>query len=143
MTSDLSKSEPLALVGASNKPKSFGQLAYKTLKERGYTVYPVNPNYAEIDGDRCYRSMTELPIGTESAVFMLAPSAAEQAVADARAKGIKRIWFQQGGKFDSAIKAAENAGMQVVSRKCILMYTEPVTGVHAVHRFFTKLFGRL
>jgi hypothetical protein len=143
MITDLLKTKPLALVGASDKPKSFGQIAYTTLKQRGYTVYPVNPNYSEITGDRCYRSISELPSGIESAVFMLSPSAAEQAVVDARAAGIKRIWFQQGGRYEAAIKAAEDAGMQVVSRKCILMYTEPVTGVHAFHRFLAKLFGRL
>ena len=142
MIMDISKTKPLALVGASDKPKSFGQIAYTTLKQHGYTIYPVNPNYSKVAGDCCYRSISELPSGVEIAVFMLSPSAAEQAVADARAAGIKRIWFQQGGKYDSAIKAAQSAGLEVVSKKCILMYTEPVTGVHAFHRFIARLFGR-
>lgn len=143
MIADFFKTKTLALVGASNKPKSFGQLAYTTLKQHGYNIYPVNPNYSEVAGDRCYRSIAELPQGIESAVFMLSPSAAIQAVADARAAGIKRIWFQQGAKYGSAIKAAQEAGMQVVSKKCILMYAEPVTGIHSFHRFLARLFGRL
>ena len=133
----------LALVGASNKPNSFGWAAYTTLKQKGYEIYPVNPNYAEIAGDRCYKSISELPLGVESAVFMLSPVAAEQVVAEARAAGIKRIWFQQGAKYDSAIKAAQDVGLKVVSRRCILMYAEPVTSIHAFHRFFARLFGRL
>jgi hypothetical protein len=142
MVTDFLKTKTIALVGASNRPKSFGQVAFTTLKQRGYTVYPVNPNYPEVAGDRCYRSISELPQGVETAVFMLPPAAAEQAVADAHNAGIKRIWFQQEGKYDTAIKAAENAGLQVMSRKCVLMYTEPVTGAHAFHRFFVRLFGR-
>jgi predicted CoA-binding protein len=133
----------LALVGASNKPNSFGQAAYKELKDRGFTVYPVNPNYAEVAGDRCYKSISELPQGVESALFVLSPAAAEQAVEEARVAGIKRIWFQQGADYRAAVKAAQDSGMQVVSKKCILMYAPPVTGFHAFHRFLAKVFGRL
>ena len=131
----------LALVGASDKPKSFGSIAYAILKQRGYELYPVNPNYQRVAGDRCYRSISELPNGIESAVFMLAPDAAAQAVAEAKTKGIRHIWFQQGGKYDAAIRAATDAGIEVVSKKCILMYAGEVTGVHAFHRFLTRLFG--
>jgi predicted CoA-binding protein len=143
MIADFFNTRTLALVGASNKPNSFGQAAYKELRARGFTVYPVNPNYAEVQGDRCYKSISELPKGIESAVFTLSPAAAEQAVADARVAGIKRIWFQQGAKYGTAIKAAQEAGMQVVSKKCILMYAPPVASIHAFHRFLAKLFGRL
>ncbi|PWB72712.1 hypothetical protein C3F09_06210, partial [candidate division GN15 bacterium] len=117
--------------------------AYTTLKQRGYEVYPVNPNYSAVDGDRCYKSFSDLPPGVESAVFVLPPSAASQAVADAQSFGIKRIWFQQGARYDSAIKQAQDAGMQVVCRKCILMYAQPVSGVHAFHRFLARMFGRV
>lgn len=132
----------LALVGASDKPQSFGLASYTTLKQRGYELYPVNPNYQTVAGDRCYRSISELPNGIELAVFMLAPDAAVQAVAEAKTKGIRHIWFQQGGTYDAAIKAATDAGLEVVSRKCILMYAGEVTGIHAFHRFLNRLFGR-
>ena len=143
MIADFFKTKTLALVGASSKPNSFGLIAYTDLKKKGYRVYPVNPNYPEIRGDRCYKSIVELPSGIEAAVFMLSPSAAEQAVAEACTFGIKRIWFQQGANYDAGIKAAQAAGMQVVSKKCILMYAEPVTGIHSFHRFLARLFGRL
>ena len=133
----------LAVVGASTNPRAFGNAAYKTLKEHGVQVYPVNPNYAEVEGDHCYKSLSELPTGVTAAVFVLTPAAAVKAVDEARAAGINRIWFQQGGDYRQAAKLAEEAGMQVVKKKCILLYSQPVTGVHAFHRFFVKLFGRL
>jgi hypothetical protein len=33
--------------------------------------------------------------------------------------------------------------LNLVSKKCILMYAPPVDSVHSVHRFFGKLFGML
>jgi len=44
-----------AVVGASDNPEKYGNLIYKKLKSRGYRVYPVNPNYETIDGDKCYK----------------------------------------------------------------------------------------
>jgi len=42
----------LAVVGLSRSGKKFGNMAYKELKERGYTLYPVHPQAQEIDGER-------------------------------------------------------------------------------------------
>ena len=43
-----------AVIGATHKTEKFGYKIYKCLKDHGYEVYPVNPNVAEIDGDKCY-----------------------------------------------------------------------------------------
>jgi uncharacterized protein len=137
------KSKRIAIVGASANPRSFGYAAFTTLKKNGYELYPVNPNYAEIEKGKCYSSITELPQGIESALFVLSPGLADQAVMEAKKSGIKRIWFQQGGKYSSAIKKAQDEGIEIVSQKCILMYAQPVTSIHAFHRFFVKLLGRL
>ncbi len=143
MTTDFFDGSALAVFGASTNPHSFGNATYKTLKKSGYQVFAVNPSYAEVEGDRCYKSISELPQRVESAIFVLTPSSAVAAVEEARAAGVKRIWFQQGGNYEQAIKAAEDAGLQVVKKKCVLMYAQPVTGIHAFHRFFAKLFGSL
>lgn len=142
MIADFCVTKRLALVGASNKPNSFGLIAYTTLKQRGYELFPVNPNYQTVAGDRCYKSISDLPEGIESAVFMLTPELAVQSVAEAKTKGIRRIWFQQGANYEAAIKSARDAGIDVVCKKCILMYAGEVTGIHAFHRFVNRLFGR-
>ncbi|MEW6051955.1 MAG: CoA-binding protein [Candidatus Zixiibacteriota bacterium] len=135
-------SKKIAVVGASPNKRSFANAAYCELKQKGYEVTPVNPNHSEVDGDRCASRLNELPPGVESALFVLTPTQAESEVIDAAATGIKRIWFQQGGKYDAAIRKAHELGIETVSGKCILMYAAPVKGVHAFHRWLSKLFGR-
>lgn len=137
------RSRRLAVVGASATPRSFGNEAYRELKKRGYELFPVNPRYQEIEGDRCWQSLTDLPQQVESALFVLSPKAAVSAVAEAKAAGVKYIWFQQLANYSAAVKAAEDAGLKTVSRKCILKYAEPVQGIHSVHRLLTRLVGRL
>jgi predicted CoA-binding protein len=72
----------------------------------------------------------------------MSPERAEKVVDDAIAAGFTHLWFQQGKDFRSVVARAEATGITTVSRKCILMYTEPVNGIHSFHRFFSKAVGR-
>ena len=132
-----------AIVGASAKRGSFGTHAFKELKQKGLSVIPVNPFYDEIDGDRCYASLKDLPSKPDAALFVLPPWSAPAVVAEAEEAGISRIWFQRGADYSTAIEAARKAGMTVVFGKCILMFAEPVKGIHAFHRFFSRLVGNV
>jgi uncharacterized protein len=139
----LLQSRKLAVVGASTDPRSFGNTAYRELKSRGFGLVPINPNHTEVEGDKCYRSLTDLPEPLDAALFVLSPKAAVSAVAEARAAGIKYIWFQQMADYKNAVHSAEEAGIETVSRKCILKYATPVTGFHGFHRLISKMLGRL
>ena len=134
-------SKHLAVVGVS--AKKFGGIIYKTLKQRGYTVYPVHLTLATFDGDQCHSSLLTLPPEVKTAVIAVSPRAAEQVVDDAASAGFSHLWFQQGKDFSKIVAKAEVLGLQTVSRKCILLYAQPVTGIHAVHRWFAQSFGRL
>lgn len=137
-------SRHLAVVGVSEK--KMGGAIYKDLKKRGYTVYGVNPKRATFLGDKCYPSLRELHSEApevKAAILALKPEGAEPVVEDAAASGITHLWFQRGADFVDAYELAESKGIQTVYDKCILMYAQPVGGVHAVHRFFAKAFGKL
>ena len=131
----------IAVVGVSKR--KFGGTIYRTLKQRGYQVYPVHPQTETFDGDRCSAGLADLPDEVAAAVIAVKPAQAEGVVDDAKAAGITTLWFQQGADFSKAIAHADALGIQTISGKCILMYASPVTGIHAVHRFFARLFGRL
>jgi len=132
----------IAVVGVSRKNMKFGASAFRELKKHGYEVYPVHPSMDSIDGVKCYSSVANLPLTPDCVLVTVKPAAAGEVVEQAVAKGIRRIWFQQGADFSEAADKARHAGLDVVSGRCILMYTEPVSGVHKFHRFFSKLFGK-
>jgi uncharacterized protein len=136
-------SKHIAVVGAAPSGKKFGSAAYKELKKRGYIVYPVHPTAETIDGDKVFDNLQSLPENVDSVYIAIKPDKAEQVIDDAIAKGIKQLWFQQGADFGQQAAKAEAAGIKTVTGKCILMYAEPVSGLHAFHRFLWKLFGKL
>jgi len=136
------QAEKLAVVGVSRSEQKFGSTIYKELKERGFEVYGVNPTLETIFGDPCYPAVAELADRVDGVVICIPPERVAGVVREAAAAGINRIWLQQGSHSLETRKAASEAGVSPVEGKCILMYAGEVKSIHAVHRFFAKLFGQ-
>lgn len=138
---DFVKDGEIAVAGASRNPKKFGNIVLKTLKSKGLHVYPLNPNTDQIEGDTCYRNLKDLPANVKNLVVLLKPSQTEKIVREAISNGIKKVWIQQGSETAEAVKTAKEAGITLISGKCILMYADP-SGVHKFHMRINKLFGK-
>lgn len=136
-------SRSIAVVGVSRQGNKFGNLVYRELKQKGYSAYQVNPHADEIDGDPCFRSPADLPPEVEAAVISVPPDHAEGAVRETAAAGITKIWLQQGAESPGALAACEELNVEVVSGNCILMFAEPVTSIHKLHRVLRRVFGRM
>lgn len=131
----------IAIAGASRSTKKFGGSIFKELREKGFVLYPINPNADEIQGVKCYRSVDELPADVEH-LFIVTPKEETESVAQAAIrKGMKMIWIQQKSDTPEAVKIIEEAGIPLIYKRCIMMFADPVKSVHAFHRFFVKAFG--
>ena len=119
-----------AMVGVSTNKKKFGFVAFRDLIKRGYKVIPVNPKATEIDGEKCYPNITEIPEDINRILIATPTSQTEKIVEEAVSKGIKHIWIQQKAETDAALELANKNNMDVVYKKCILMFAEP--GAHMV-----------
>jgi predicted CoA-binding protein len=131
------------MVGASRDPKKFGSMAMKELKQRGYQVFPVNPAAQMIEGEVCYPSLGALSGRVEGVVVAVPPQQAVQVLREAAGAGIRNVWLQQQTESPEALELAQRLGLNVVSKKCILMYAPPVRSFHGVHRFFARITGQL
>ena len=69
----------IAIVGASERPGSFGRSTLTQALANGFRgeIYPVNPNQREILGLKCYPSLAELPRTADLAVLAVANSGLE------------------------------------------------------------------
>lgn len=137
------KGRKLVFVGVSGDPKKFSRMAYKELRQKGFELYPVNPRLDEVDGDKCFRSISEVPGDVKWALLMTPKEATAGAVKEAIDKGMESIWIQQGAHTPEALAIAQDRGVHIVYNKCIMMFASPVKGVHAFHRFLAKLFGKV
>ena len=110
-----------AVVGATPNQEKFGNKIYKKLKSKGYEVYAVNPNYDEVEGDRCYHSIEELPVKPDCVDMVVAPPVSKKFIPSIAEAGIKYLWFQPGSFDDEAISLAEDQGIQTVYHHCVLV----------------------
>jgi predicted CoA-binding protein len=132
-----------AVVGVSADRKKFGNTVFRTMKEKGITVYPVHPTHETVEGEKCYSDVKSLPAEVSSIVTVVPPAITKLVVEDALARGVKHIWMQPGSNSSLAAAAARKAGASVVDGECILMFLEPVGSVHKVHRFVNRVFGKM
>jgi len=134
-------SKEVAIAGVSRNPKKFGNVVYKTLKEKGFSVYPINPNTETIEGEKTFHSIEDLPENVKNLIILLKPEDVENVIDESIRKGISKIWLQQGSTNKEAIEKATDAGIEMVTNKCILMYANP-TGFHKFHTRINQFFGQ-
>ena len=135
--------ESIAIVGVSREGRKFGNMAYKELKSKGYNLYPINPNTDEVEGDRYYPSLKDLPEQVGGVLIVVPPEQTEKIVMEAKEVGINRVWMQQGAQSEKAINYCQENGIDAVHNECILMFAEPAGFPHRAHRWVWGLIGKL
>lgn len=132
----------IAVAGVSRNKNKFGTQVYKDLKKKGYRVYAVNPHMTEIEGEKCYNSLSELPEKPGGVVVCVNKNTSYDLSVEAFNSGIHNIWFQSGAESESALEFCKNNNMNVIHNECVLMFAEP-DGFHKFHRWVNGVFGKL
>lgn len=109
----------IAMVGLSANWYRPSYFAAKYLQDHGYRVIPVNPNYEEILGEKCYSRLEDIPEPVDIVdVFQRSenvPPFAKSAIAI----GAKVLWLQLGVMNEEAEQMARDAGLEVVHDRCM------------------------
>ncbi len=111
-----------AVVGASQNRSKFGNRVYRSLRDAGYTVFPVNPKAGELEGAKVYPSLADLPEPPEVIDLVVPPPVTEQVVKEAHELGLTRVWMQPGAESEAAIAYCLEHGMQVVHDACAMVW---------------------
>jgi len=115
----LATSKVIAVVGLSADWFKASYFAAKYMLEHGYTVIPVNPRYAEILGQKCYRSLRDILVKVDIVDCFRKTSDIPPIAEDAIAIGAKVLWQQLGVRNVEAAKKAEAAGLETVMDRCV------------------------
>lgn len=115
----LTNSKNIAVIGMNADPEKFANKIYKKLKENNKTVYGINPNYTEIDGEKIYSSIATLDEDVDMVVMVVAPRHGINMLEDIKAKGVNTLWLQPGTISDELIEKANNLDLNVI-QNCVL-----------------------
>jgi len=139
----------IAVAGVSRESGSGhgGNPVYCRLRDRGYDVYPVNPNAGKVEGDSAYPNLKTIPGGVEAVVIATHPDAAPNVMEQCIDEGIKLVWMHRGPGGGSvnheAAEMGRGAGITVMEGGCPLMYDPTADVGHKIFRGVLSLVGRI
>jgi acyl-CoA synthetase (NDP forming) len=104
----------IAVVGASPRPNHFANTPIANLRRYGFTgeIYPVNPQYPEVMGMRCYPSISDLPGVPDLALVVIRQALTVDIVKECAAAGVPAAivvasGFAETGESDGIALQAE------------------------------------
>ncbi len=130
MLDALFKPKSVAIIGASTKELSIGNVIIKNLQRYGYrgAIYPINPTAPEVRGIKAYPSLAEVPGEVDLAHIIIPARLVPQAIEDCGRKGISAAIInsagfsemgEEGARIQAAFLAkARQHGVRVFGPNC-------------------------
>ena len=115
----LRNNKVIAVVGLSADWFRPSYFAAKYMQEHGYRVIPVNPKYPEILGEKCYRSLCDIPEPIDIVDVFRKTADVMPIAEDAIRIRAKVLWQQLGVRNEEAAAKARAAGLETVMDRCV------------------------
>ena len=120
------RAKTIAVVGLSedaSRPSHYVSLAMQRL---GHKIYPVNPQLAEVLGEKAYPTLRDLPVKPELVNVFRLPRFVPAIVDEMIELGLTQLWVQQGIVNLEAAAKAEAHGIKVVMDRCLMVESRHV-----------------
>lgn len=132
-------SRRIAVTGVSRRSRDHGaNTVFKRLRDRGYTVFAVNPNTDEVEGGPSYHDLRSIPGGVDAVVIGTRPETGEATVRECAALGITHVWMHRGPGAGSVSAPATTYGREhgitVIDGGCPCMFDPTADFGHKVMR---------
>jgi predicted CoA-binding protein len=90
------------------------------MQREGYRIIPVNPNEAEVLGEKSYARLEDIPEHIDIVDIFRRSDFVQPVVDSAIRVGASAVWMQEGVEDEDAARKAREAGLAVVMDRCIL-----------------------
>ena len=110
----------VAVVGASRDRHKFGNKAFRAFRDAGHTVLPINPHETEVEGERTYASVLDVPGPIDMATVYVQPDVALRLLDEFQRKQIPEVWLNPGADDDEVLAEARRLGLNVIAA-CSIM----------------------
>lgn len=103
------------IIGASNDRHKFGNKAVRAYLRQGETVLPVNPHEQQIEGQRVWANIADVPGPIDRALFYVPPQVGLELVDELAGRGdVEEVWLNPGAESDALIARAKSLGFDPI-----------------------------
>lgn len=110
----------VAIIGASNNQQKFGNKAVRSYINGGHTVFPVNPNEAEVEGLKCYPAVASIPEKIDRVLLYVPPSVGLAVLDDLASAGVGEVLVNPGAGSPELMARGHQLGLNLVQSCAIL-----------------------
>lgn len=125
LVSHLRSNPGIALVGATNDSTKYGNIIFRDLRKKNYTVYPVNPRATTVEGEAAFKSLESL-VAEKSVglvVYVIPPKLTLEGLKVAESLGLKKVWVQPGAGDDTVRSYLDEHGFEYLMDACVMVQT--------------------
>ena len=115
------KKNLIALVGASNDPKKYGNKILLDLVSKGYNVVPVNSKEKTIAGIKSYKNVLDLKESLSIINFVVPPEIGFEITKELVENNYDNFWYQPGAESKDISSYLIENSKNFIDDKCIMV----------------------
>jgi hypothetical protein len=104
----------VAIIGASQDRRKFGNKAVRAYAAKGWTIYPVNPRASEVEGAAAYPSIESVPTPLDAVALYVPPTVGLELLPAIAAKQPRELWINPGAESDELTAKAKALGLRPI-----------------------------
>jgi predicted CoA-binding protein len=124
----LETARTIAVVGLSSKPDRHSYRVASYLQGAGYRIIPVNPNEAEVLGERAHAELGEVRGPIDIVDVFRRPEHTPAVARQTLEVGARALWLQLGIVNEESGRIARAGGLMVVMGACLMVEHERLLG---------------
>ena len=111
----------IALVGASNEPKKYGNKILLDLVSKGYNVVPINITEDTIAGIKTYKNVLDLKESPSIINFVVPPKIGFEITKELVENNYDNFWYQPGAESKEISSYLIENSKNFIDDKCIMV----------------------
>jgi predicted CoA-binding protein len=104
----------VAVIGASQDRRKYGNKAVRAYLDYGYTVFPINPKDATIEGLKAYPSLDDITFPVDFVSLYVPPAIGLKLLPAIAAKQPRELWLNPGSESEDLIDAAADLHLRAI-----------------------------
>jgi|TARA_B100001094_G_C17611032_1_gene521239 predicted CoA-binding protein len=117
------KNNLIALVGASNDRKKYGNKILLDLLSKNYNVVPINQKEDNIAGLKAYTKVQDLPSRPSIINFVVPPEIGLDITKELVEEDYDHFWYQPGAESEDLTNLLTQKNKDFIDDKCIMVVT--------------------
>ena len=106
--------QSVAVIGASNDRRKFGNKAVRAYVECGLRVFPVNPKETSVEGLPAYANVDAITEPIDFVSLYVPPAVGIKLLPAIAAKQPRELWLNPGAESDELIEAAADLHLRAI-----------------------------